>query len=434
MTLALGDALYVDAASVLICGFFLARSKQFRHTHPGVIYLIFHILVFTYRGWTIEGGAPPVLGLSVASAAEALLMADLFLACATVGWCIAPGKGWNLAVANPEHIRPTMVYAVALAAMPIGLYFLLTHTYGKGSGTASIEFSTSYQIVAVTWPGLMLLALIYIKGFKWQLLLPLAAYLVYMALQGQGRFRVVLPAILLCQMWLDHRGKRVPTLRVIAAMAALFIVFVGMDSFGTAFRTNELSLSNASAIISESSQVALKGQANDQHGLDSLGVAVEQSDRLGRPLYGQNYLDLVFLPIPRPLWPDKPPTNQTIVDLSTPDRPLKSMGAVLTLPGSLYVDFRWFGIVVGAFVLARFSLWAFCRAYARGFGSTGHFLYLLLAASLVQIYRDSLASLPLFLLVKNAPLVLIVVLNHVIKPPREVPQLRPAGSRGDGAR
>lgn len=226
--------------------------------------------------------------------------------------------------------------------------------------------------------------------------------------------------ILLGQIWLDRKGRRWPTKLIVAGMVAVFPVFVAMDAIGASYRTGSLTPQVVSQEVGRGIGESFSGGSNDQLGLDALGVVMAQSDRYGVPLYGEGYVNVLFLPIPRPLWPDKPVLNEAVVKLSTSDRPLSAQGAVLTMPGSLYVDFRWVGLTLVAFLLARAGLWVYCRAYAHGMGSAFHFAYLLVAASLIQIYRDSLTSLVTFLLVNSAPLVVILVVNMLHKPQRRV--------------
>jgi hypothetical protein len=301
--------------------------------------------------------------------------------------------------------------------MPVGLYFLATRTYiGSGNGRQAIEISTSYEVLAVTWPGLLLLSLIYVRGFRWFFVAPFFSYIGLMALQGQDRYRVLLPVILFLMIWLDSRRKKWPSLRVICALVAIVPVFLAMDALGMAYRTGTLSWSQASDVIAAKMSDAVGGETNDQYGLDALGVALAQSDRHGSALWGTHYLNIVYLPIPRPFLAGKPVLNEDVVELSTADRPLSTIGAVFTLPGSMWVDFRWLGLTVGAFLFGRVTLWAFCRSYANGFGTLSHFLYLVVASSSIQIFRDGPTSLVTFVLVKNFPLVLIVLLSFALRP------------------
>ncbi|SDR88457.1 hypothetical protein [Actinopolymorpha singaporensis] len=420
MSFSLSTALLVDSAVVAACGAAFFRNRHRRHSHPAFIYLIFHVMLFTFRGWAIRQGSPTFLGLSEAEVVRALLAADVFLLSAAFGWLMPTPAKWTETPTSPRELRPAVVTGVAVFLMPIGLYFLATRTYTSGSGTENVALSTSYEIFAVTWPGLLLLGLVYVKGFRWYLLCPLAMYLCFMGLQSQDRFRVILPLILLGQIWLDRKGRRWPTTLIVAGMVAVFPVFVAMDAIGAAYRTGSLTPQVVSQEVSRGIGESFSGGSNDQLGLDALGVAMAQSDRYGVPLYGKDYVNVLFLPIPRPLWPDKPVLNEAVVKLSTSDRPLSAQGAVLTMPGSLYVDFRWVGLTLVAFLLARAGLWVYCRAYAHGMGTAFHFAYLLVAASLIQIYRDSLTSLVTFLLVNSAPLVVILVVNMLHKPPHRI--------------
>ena len=110
--------------------------------------------------------------------------------------------------------------------------------------------------------------------------------------------------------------------------------------------------------------------------------------------------------------------------MSTPSRPLAELGGVTTLPGDLYLNFGLAGMILLMFVLARFSAQLYQAAYGRPYASVSRFGFLLVASSLVQIYRDGLISIPVFLLVQLLPL-MVVFLLHWRKPSLEVGLAQP---------
>jgi hypothetical protein len=411
----LSNALLIDGVVLFVCAAVLLRDRDARHSHPATIYLAFHLLVMTLRGWALLNGAEPKLQLTEAEAARALGYADIFLISLTVGWKLPRPDRWRLAPAQPMRIRMPVVVLVSTAALPVGLFFLLTRAYLPGRSVADRQIETSYEILAVTWPGLILLALVYHYGMRWALMAPLSVYLVLMALQGQGRYRVILPAILLLQIWLDRREKRWPSLWAVLGLVALAVVFIPMKSIGLEARAGTLNWSHTTEIISDSTAEAIRGENPQQALFDQYAASITLSNNHGPPMYGRHFIDLLALPIPRPLWPDKPGVAEHLRAISTPSRPLSEMGSILTLPGEIYLDFRVPGLILLGLALARISQRIYLGAYARGYASVYHFTFLLLAASLIQVYRDGLTSVPIFLLVHNAPLVVIAVFCWAVK-------------------
>lgn len=414
MTMDLGTAVLIDGLTLVVCVTLLAVRGQFTHKSPATIYLLFHIFVISPRAWALHGGAPRLLPLSDSGFARAVIVADVALVVMTAAWVLKTPERWDRTPPEPKMLRPSIVWGVFALAMPVGIFFMATRSATSGFGGS--EFTTSYQLIALNWPGLVLLAGIYVSGFRWYLVLPLLSYLTFMALQGSDRFRVVIPAILLMQIYLERKGRRLPDARVALVAALLLIAFIPMDALGKSYAEGTLSVDTLSSSWSQGLGDVTEGRSSDQAVFDQYATTLYLSDQLGRPQYGRHYVDLLALPVPRPWWPDKPATNEHLLAISSESLPLARIGAVFTLSGELYTDWRWFGIVIGGFLVARLLLRALRRADAYPYGSLVHFAYLLLSAAMIQIYRDGLSTLPIFLIVQNAPLMLMIALCWFFRP------------------
>lgn len=414
--MSLSIALAVDTVTVLLCLAALIKKPGFRHSHPAVAYLVFHVIVISVRAWGIKNGSPTALQVTSQEAVRALLISDVLLVSLTWGWLSVPHvRRSGIAGARPHQLDGRIVAGVSAVAIPIGLYYMVRFT-SLGGGVSTDTITTNYQTLAVTWPGLMLVALVYRFGFRWFYTLPLASYLAIMAVQGESRSRLILPAILIAQIYLDRRQAKWPGIPMVAALVGLAFLFYPLDAIGEAAQDGELSPSRLTQIVRESAASSIRGDNDEQHIFDQYSAAVALSEER-EPLLGRHFVDLLALPIPRPLWPDKPATNEHIIELSTPSRPLSTIGAVMTLPGELWVDFRWLGIIGGGLFLGRIGGLAFRRAYESGFGTVFHFLYLLCVSLLIQIYRDGLSTLPIFFLVSSLPLVIVASLSVLWKLP-----------------
>ena len=65
-------------------------------------------------------------------------------------------------------------------------------------------------------------------------------------------------------------------------------------------------------------------------------------------LYGKSYVDWTTSVIPRILWPDKPATSLgQYVSQVVMDRPAGIGGWVATITGEAYMNFGWFGVLIG---------------------------------------------------------------------------------------
>lgn len=426
MTPSLGTAVLVDLIAVATCVATVALSGRARHSHPAVLYLVFHILVVTGRALAIQAGAPTFLS-NVPSfhppdgteIARAVLYADIALVAATAGWLSAPpppktsgsaatgaadsdGVPWR----TLEHKK---VVAVALVAVPIGLVSIATYGFVPGFNAPGLATS-SYQTLAITWPGLLLIGLIYRSGFRPYLVVPLIAYLVLLSFQGYGRFRVIIPVLLLVHIYLDRRNKRWPGLRLMAGLLVVLLLFFPLKAIGRGVQSGTDASTLATAVRASATQV-FAGQAADQAILDQLALTLSLSDDSGRIYAGRPYLNVVTLPIPREWWPDKPGLADHLTELSQSARPLGKIGGVTTLPGDLYLNFRLPGMALGMYLFARLTGRLHDLAYRRPYESVGRFAYLLFAASFIQVFRDGLISVPLFVLVQMLPLVAVILLH-----------------------
>jgi hypothetical protein len=279
------------------------------------------------------------------------------------------------------------------------------------------------------WAGLTLLALIYWYGFRWWLMVPMSLYLLVMAYQGYHRFRVIIPAILLIQIYLDRRKLRWPPIYVLGVLFFLMLIFFPLKDIGKLAQEGE----GVVQIVDMSRQSvnnALAVQAPDQQFLDQLACALTLMDHSGKRYYGTTYLALVTLPIPRQWWPDKPGLADYLIDISIPSRPMSEMGMIVTFLGESYVNFGFLGIVFVPALLAYFLARAYFRAYRSNYFSVIRLTYLLVACNLIQVYRDGLISIVVFTWVNMMPLMLIVALHYILpakEQKKKAPVYAPAG-------
>jgi len=103
-----------------------------------------------------------------------------------------------------------------------------------------------------------------------------------------------------------------------------------------------------------------------------------QMDHLGP----SSYLELIALPVPRALWPDKPDTVLGDVQLAIFG---KGIGASFGFHGELYVAFGMLGVVVGSFLFGLLyeAVW---RALVRARHLAGVLLLAVALAVLLQIF------------------------------------------------
>ncbi|HKP12548.1 MAG TPA: O-antigen polymerase [Blastocatellia bacterium] len=432
-------ALLVDLATIAVCVAVLIRYGRLSHSHPGTIYLFFHTYTFTVRLFGLLFGAETLFSqylgffeaVTHSEIVRAALLGDLALAAMTVAWIRASVDDLKKARRSP-HAQPEgkpnlslrTIWAVVAVTFPLGIAGLLAFANVPGLSAAREalepgEWQTSnYFFITQVWAGLALLALIYWYGFRWWLVLPMSFYLLLMAYQGYHRFRVVIPALLLIQIFLDRRKLKWPPLYLSAVLVGLMLIYFPLKSIGQMAQEGE-SVNEIVTMSTESVNQALAAKAPDQYFLDEFACALSLTDDAGHYYYGATYLALVTLPVPRQWWPEKPGLADYLHEISKPWRPMGEMGMIVTFLGESYVNFGYPGIVLIPMLLAYVLARAYFRAYRSDYFTVLRLSYLLIACNLIQVYRDGLVSIVIFTWVNMMPLMVIVLLHYVLPSARK---------------
>jgi hypothetical protein len=422
----LQNVLLIDFVVFIGCSLMLIRYGRIRHSHPGTIYLIFHLFAFTTRVLAIILGSPTLFserwdteGVTHYEIARAVLIADFSLVIMTAAWVYVSRKDLKrygplpkTGNEGPETLSKRIVWLVVAFALPIGLVglALFARLPGKPTVYVPIEMRTGWIGMTQLWAGLALIALVYIYGFRWIIVIPLAGYLFIQMVHGGGRFRFVLPVLLLCQIYLDRKGSKWPAPRVALILGLVALIFFPMKSIGRMYQQgmplNEI-YSHSSEVIKE----VFLGRG-EQVFLDEYAAMLTLIDEKAKWYFGRKWFySVAIMWIPRPLWPDKPHMGGFIYEISKPSRPVAEMGMITTYLGDAYANFRYIGIVLVSFFLAYWSAKGYFRAYRSNYYSLARFSYLLLACNLIQVYRDGLKSIVTFIAANMMPLFIIVLLH-----------------------
>ena len=228
-------AVWLDVGALLLCTATLATRSWFRLAHPGAFYLGFHAVFVTHRGVSLyRGTTEAFLGVPYDEIAAAIFIADLFLLSATAGWLYVGSKPAPRVENGAGSIRPLDAHAVALVSVfcvPFGLYALVSVGYVPGVESSAVVRGT-YLELAIVWPAICAVAAIYRFGLRWYLTIPLFGYLLLMALQGFGRFRLILPLALLLLAVMERRRRRWPPLWMVAVILPVAVSFPTLKAMG----------------------------------------------------------------------------------------------------------------------------------------------------------------------------------------------------------
>lgn len=424
-------AFVLDLAVLTICILLLLRYGRLAHSHPAIIYLIFHILVVPSRLLAVWNGAPALFSdwqlfetVGEEELTRAAFLADLTLIIMTLAWIRASvadlkekGRKANGVDEQPVTLSLRHIWRVVVIAFPIGITAILLLGHVPGFEKPDIDLGewqeSSWVTITMSWAGLALLALIYWYGFRWWLIAPMTVHLFLMAVQGYHRFRAVIPLLLLIQIYLDRRGKRWPPAPIIATVVVGILIFFPLKTIGR-MEQEGANLAEITRSSSEIVRAAISGQAADQSVLDQLASSLTLIDRADKFYYGSTYLALLTSPIPRQWWPDKPGLADYQTEFSTPARPMRELGMIMTFIGEFYLNFGYPGIVLLSFLTAYWLARTYFRAYRSGYYSVLRFTYLLITCNLLLVYRDGFMSLFVFTLVNMMPLSIIVILHYVL--------------------
>jgi hypothetical protein len=348
-----------------------------------------------------------------------MLWADVALVIMTLAWLRASAWDFKRRGALPEFgnegpvtISKSIVWMVVSVAFPIGLvgFALFTRLPGKATVALPETLQTGWVGITQLWAGLSLIALVYLYGFKWRYTIPLTLYLLPQMVQGGGRFRFILPVVLLCQIYLDRKGRKWPTARVALIIAITALLFFPMKMIGNMYQTG-VPMAKIYTHSSEVIREALKGRGEHVF-LDEYAVMLTLVDEKGQWYWGRKWFyGVAIMWIPRPLWPSKPEMGGFIHEIATPSRPVGKMGMISTFLGDAYANFRYIGLILVPFLLAYWSGRAYFRAYRSNYYSLARFSYLLLACNLIQVYRDGPKSIVTFIAANMMPLFIIVLLH-----------------------
>lgn len=428
----LPETILLDSAVLAICIVLLLRFARLSHSHPGTIYIFFHIYTFTFRLLGIAFGADTLFSsiawlfepVRIEEIIRAAVYGDVALVAMTIAWIRAAIvdkrkmlKSPELAKEAPPNLSLRHIWTIVVCVFPFGLFGLYAFTFIPGVGGERVELgewqTSSWLFITQVWTGLALLGLIYWYGFRWWLTTLMSIYLLLMAYQGFHRFRVIIPAILLIQIYLDRRRMRWPPVYVMGVLVLLGLLFFPLKNIGQMAREGEA----VTQIVDNSKDAinsALAAEAPDQTFLDLFACGLTLMDENDKLYYGGTYLNLVTLPVPRQWWPNKPSLSDYLRDISRPWRPMAEMGMIVTYLGESYVNFGLLGILIVPYLVAYWLARLHFRAYRSSYSSVARFAYLLLACNLIQVYRDGLVSIVVFTCVNMMPLTLIVLLHFVL--------------------
>lgn len=414
-----------DVFTVLLSFIIINHKGSLTFYHPGTILLLFHISSNTFRFYAVMRGADlafsefkSIEGANIEELMRALFLADVALLSCSIAIAIA--ENVSISKGSKKKILPInqdLLNTILFFTIPLGIIGAATQLYIPNIDLRVIDPNArsngfSFAETTSTWFGLSMLLLIYFRGFKLKYIIPLFFYLIIVAIQGGNRYRMVLPILFLLITYLYYNRLNWPKPSQFIYLIALFILTMPLKQIGKLIQEGG-SITDVSTIFSESFEATSSGNSVDQSFLDQYAMTLTEIDRHKKIYYGTTIAPLIFLPIPRETWDEKPALNQWQIEISTINRPFDKMGSIGTIYGEAYADFRIFGIVfIPALLFYFLTIW-YRKIKNRWMFDMDKFLYTLIFVCMIQVLRDGMVSLFIFPVVYNMPLFMIYILHKV---------------------
>ncbi len=412
----------VDILLLVSSLWFILQVSERSIFNPSLWWVALHTYTVTFRLITLNLGVQSISFIGVRSNAElvnAAIASDISLVAVVAATIFDAQRRQKYSASNsPKNtgvqLNPRVGQIISILCLTIGTYALLkfggaaTAARARGIDVSAIDIGRLEQS---SYP-------ITIAGFAVQ------GALLQCALRGFTRWRVVMLVVLLTASSLNLARAA-----FILAAAMAFLIYqtqqnrtnvpakwaIGVLLLGLVWFVFK-PVARAIADSQDVHQIIASGQdyligavsangSSDMQFFDMQATYMAAADEAGQRFYGATVVPLLYLPIPRIVWPDKPRMNEYAYELSSPLRPITQVGMVPLLSGESYLNFGWIGCAVIPFLYILGMQIAFQWVRDRGITSAARFIYLVFLVSMVQVFRDGLSSLVIFPIVWYFPLV-----------------------------
>ena len=405
----------VDMMVLLSCSWFLFRYGKISIYHPATTYLVFHTFVFSTRILFLMTGTNFFLGnqidyftaIEAQEIIKASLLADLGFISMTIAWLWEANRKISFIPSKSVILLDENVLKLVLSiTIPLGIWGVYSQLYIPGIGKSQLNFGSwsesSYIQNTQNWLILSCLVIVFKYGFQKYSLIIIGLCLFILAFQGQHRYRVLSPCLFLLFLYLHRENKKWISSRSVILILMGILIFLPMKYVGKLIQ-QDASMEDLIEFALEYRESLASGVNADFSFLDMYASTLTLIDQHGGYYYGSTYFTLLFSPIPRQFWENKPSLIQWMTDVSTPARNLKELGSVATIYGESYANFGIFGIIFIPFLFAKYSARWYYKILHTNAQSANLFLYLCFASMIIQVYRDGLNAVFIFLCIYNMP-------------------------------
>jgi oligosaccharide repeat unit polymerase len=264
-------------------------------------------------------------------------------------------------------------------------YFVVVGTSSYGAFNSSATSTISGYLGSLTGiVGACLLLLV--VAMSSQTRRPRPVFLIMLSLvasafliSGGQRERFVVPAIAAGLLWLKlHRGNRTLPFRTLTLASIVVLLVFGAVVGAVRVQGVDSTSSSGVSLFAE-----------DQDLFAPLAGLVQTVPAQQDYLAGASYLEALYFPIPRTIWPSKP--EGTMVELTSRFSDVNN-GVSTPEYGEMYANFGFVGVIVGCLLFASILEWAWLR-FAAATGTRYLMAAPIFIAIMLQVFtRDYLVS------------------------------------------
>lgn len=395
-------ALLVDIMVLLQVLWFVLKLSEGSIFNPALLWIGLHVYTVTFRLATLSAGLQTMDQAGIRSDRE-IVNAVLANDFALIGVAIA------VAVAAAWHPRPNtrrkppvqldigIGKLLSFIGIFVGIPALLL--FGRSAGGSEAQAlgdfgTTSYPVLLATSATQGALIYCVLGEFSLFRVLLLAA-LLGLAAVNQARGLFLLPVLMAILLYHTLQRRRWFSFKWIVAVVSLGVLWFALKPVAFAIATGEGIEAAINAGTNYFVDNATTG-GGDQVFLDEEATYMAAADEVGARFYGSTILPVIYLPVPRFMFPQKPRLNEYAVSLTSAERPVLRDGMTPMLVGEAYINFGWLGCLLVPFLYLLIMMHAYQTCAADAITSARRWLYLVFLVSMIQVFRDGTVSLVVF--------------------------------------
>jgi hypothetical protein len=410
----------LDILLVGIVIFSIIKNKEVSLLNPLLIFLAYHVVFVSIRMIQILVFDVRIISnywfdnqITREEMIPALIASDFCLLGFYLGFIIKKRsfklKGKLLSERIVNYKEKNVFWINLLLVFTIFFGLIGVAFFSSISGVQGVERSIYINMIVNSGviSGIML---VYLKGFKPYTLFYLAAMIGIFALQGEHRYRVVLPLILIASLYLKLKNEKVIPLKFLFLGVVVMILSSPLKIIGKQYvEYGEVSFFE---IVEDSASDLSEGTASDLSYVEQSAAMISNVDQRNIRFYGETYVPILFFFVPRSLWQEKLALNDWQKKISTSGRDFEELGQISLLAGEGYANFGYFGSFIVPFFVGVWYSYLFYKFKDVSIMHKGFLTLLLFNMVIMQVWRDGLISLFLFPILNYFPIFLLILLKR----------------------